>query len=67
MVGSWLDGYVLAGNQRYRGYTLNAQASVSDNTLVTTGRLRVSSTYGMSWSSLLIRPNVPGRVPPQGQ
>lgn len=66
-VGSWLDGYVLAGNQQYRGYTLNAQASVSDNILVTTGRVRVPSTYGMSWSSLLIRPNVPGRVPPQGQ
>ena len=65
--GSWLDGYLLAGNQPYRGYTLSATASVSDNVLVTTGRLRVPSTYGMSWSSLLIRPATMGRVPPQGQ
>ena len=65
--GSWLDGYVLAGNQPYRGYTLTTQASVIDNIMVTTGRLRIPSTYGMSWSSLLIKANTMGRVPPQGR
>ncbi len=65
--GSWLDGYVLAGNQPYRGYTLNAMASVTDNALVTVGRLRLPTTYGMSWSSLLIKASTPARVPPQHQ
>ncbi len=55
-VGSWLDGYVLAGNQPYNGYTLPAQTTVNDNVLDTIGRIRVASTYGMSWSSLLIAP-----------
>ena len=55
-VGSWLDGYVLAGNQPYNGYTLPAPATVSDNVLSTEGRMRVISTYGMSWSSLLVSP-----------
>ena len=55
--GSWLDGYVLAGMQPYNGYTLTAQTTVSDNLLSTVGRMRVyGSTYGMSWSSLLITP-----------
>ena len=54
--GSWLDGYVLAGNQPYNGYTIPAQAVVADNILDTIGRMRVASTYGMSWSSLLIAP-----------
>ncbi len=53
---SWLDGYVLAGNQPFNGYTLSAQATVTDNMLVTLGRMRVSSPYGVSWSSLLISP-----------
>jgi hypothetical protein len=61
---SWVDGYVLAGNQPYRGYTLTATAPVTDNILVTTGRLRLPTTYGMSWSSLLIKSNTPGRIPP---
>ncbi len=56
-IGSWLDGYVLAGNQPYNGYTLSTQATVSDNVLDTIGRIRVISTYGMSWSSLLVSPN----------
>ena len=64
--GSWLDGYVLAGNHRYQGYTLSATASVTDNILVTVGRLRLETTYGMSWSSLLIKPAMLGRVPPLG-
>jgi len=55
--GSWLDGYVLAGNQPYNGYTLSAQTQVSDNVLDTIGRIRVIAGYGMSWSSLLIAPN----------
>ncbi len=63
-MGSWLDGYVLAGNQPYRGYTLTATASVTDNALVTVGRLRLPTTYGMSWSSLLIKSNTSGHVPP---
>ncbi len=54
--GSWLDGFVLAGMQPYNGYTLSAQTSVNDNLLTTVGRIRVESTYGMSWSSLLISP-----------
>lgn len=54
-VGSWLDGYVLAG-QNYTGYTLPATATVTDNVLDTSGRMRVISTYGMSWSSLLVSP-----------
>ena len=54
---SWLDGYVLAGMQPYNGYTLTAQTTVTDNLLSTVGRMRVyGSTYGMSWSSLLITP-----------
>ena len=53
---SWLDGYVLAGNQPYNGYTLSAPATVSDNMLVTLGRMRISSVYGVSWSSLLVSP-----------
>ena len=65
--GSWLDGYVLAGNQPYRGYTLTTSASVSDNVLVAVGRLRMMTTYGMSWSSLLIKPATQGRVPPLQQ
>ncbi len=56
-VGSWLDGFVLAGNQNWVGYTLNTQASVSDNVLDTIGRIRVHANYGMSWSSILISPN----------
>jgi len=63
-VQSWLDGYVLAGNYPYRGYTLTATASVMDHILTTTGRLRLPSVYGMSWSSLLIKPNMPAHVPP---
>ncbi len=54
--GSWLDGYVLAGYQPYNGYTIPAATTVTDNTLVTIGRMRVLSIYGMSWSSLLIAP-----------
>jgi len=54
--GSWLDGYVLAGNQNWNGYTLSAPATVSDQVLDTIGRTRVVSAYGMSWSSLLISP-----------
>jgi hypothetical protein len=54
--GSWLDGYVLAGNQNYVGYTVTAQTTVSDNVLDTIGRMRLPSVYGMSWSSLLITP-----------
>ncbi len=54
--GSWLDGFVLAGMQPYNGYTLSAQTSVNDNLLTTVGRARVQSSYGMSWSSLLISP-----------
>ena len=65
-VQSWLDGYVLAGNHQYQGYTLTAMASVTDNVLTTTGRLRLPTTYGMSWSSLLIKRNIPSRVPPSG-
>jgi len=65
-VGSWLDGYVLAGNQPYHGYTLGAIAAVTDHALVTVGRLRLPTTYGMSWSSLLIKPAAASRVPPQG-
>ncbi|HTZ90047.1 MAG TPA: Ig domain-containing protein [Alloacidobacterium sp.] len=56
IAGSWLDGYVLAGMQPYNGYILNGAATVSDNVLSTIGRERVISTYGMSWSSLLISP-----------
>ncbi|HLY64354.1 MAG TPA: Ig domain-containing protein [Chloroflexota bacterium] len=55
-MGSWLDGYVLAGNQPYNGYTLTAQTTVSDNTFDTIGRMRLPSVYGMSWSSLLVAP-----------
>jgi len=55
-VGSWLDGYVLAGNQNWVGYQLTSQAVVADNMLDTIGRMRALSTYGMSWSSLLITP-----------
>jgi hypothetical protein len=62
---SWQDGYVLAGNQPYKGYTLTAPASVTDNILVTVGRLRLPTVYGMSWSSLLIKPNTPTSVPPR--
>jgi hypothetical protein len=56
-VGSWLDGYVLAGNQSWVGYQIPSQATVTDNVLDTIGRIRVISTYGMSWSSLLIGPS----------
>lgn len=62
---SWQDGYVLAGNQPYNGYTLTAPASVTDNILVTVGRLRLPTVYGMSWSSLLIKGNAPTSVPPR--
>jgi hypothetical protein len=55
-VGSWLDGYVLAGNQPYAGYQLTADTTVNDNVLDTSGRTRALSTFGMSWSSLLITP-----------
>ncbi len=54
--GSWLDGYILAGNQNWHGYTLSSQTTVNDNVLDTIGRMRAISTYGMSWSSLLISP-----------
>ncbi len=57
--GSWLDGYVLAGMQPYNGYTLSSSTAVSDNVLATVGRIRVPSTYGMSWSSLLVSPGNP--------
>ena len=63
-VRSWLDGYVLAGNQPYRGYTVTSPAAVFDKTLTLVGRIRVSSTYGMSWSSLLIKPSTPSHIPP---
>ncbi len=56
-IGSWLDGFVLAGNQNWVGYTISQPATVSDNVLDTIGRIRVHSNYGMSWSSVLISPN----------
>ncbi len=55
-VRSWLDGYVLAGNQPFRGYALTTSAAVTDRTFSSIGRIRVPSTYGMSGSSLLIAP-----------
>jgi hypothetical protein len=64
---SWVDGYVQAGNQPYQGYVLTAATAVSDNILITTGRMRLPTTYGMSWSSLLIRPSGAIRLPPQGR
>jgi hypothetical protein len=63
-IGSWLDGFVLAGNQPYRGYTLTTTVTVSNNRLTSVGRMRIPSTYGMSWSSLLIKPTNTARVPP---
>ena len=59
-VGSWLDGYVLAGNQNWKGYTLTTQANVTDNVFDTIGRMRLLSIYGMSWSSLLVAPTNSG-------
>jgi hypothetical protein len=63
-VGSWLDGYALAGNQPFHGYTLTTMVTVTDNRLTSVGRIRIPSTYGMSWSSLLIKGNTLARVPP---
>lgn len=56
-VRSWIDGYVQAGNQPYHGYTLTTSATVTDKTFNTVGRMRVTSTYGMSWSSLVVAPS----------
>ena len=56
-VNSWVDGYIQSG-QNYVGYNLDAPATVTDNVLNTSGRIRVISTYGMSWSSLLISPSI---------
>ena len=56
-VKSWIDGYVQAGNQPYHGYTLTTPAMVTDQTFNTVGRMRVTSVYGMSWSSLLVAPS----------
>lgn len=53
---SWMDGYVLAGNQPYAGYQLSATTTVSDNILDAIQRMRAFSTYGISGSSLLIAP-----------
>ncbi len=53
---SWVDGYLMAGNQPFHGYTLTTSTTVTDRTLNTVGRMRIGSTYGMSWSSLLIAP-----------
>jgi len=55
-VRSWIDGYVMAGNQPFQGYTLTSPVAVTDNTFNTIGRVRIPSTYGMSWSSLLVAP-----------
>jgi hypothetical protein len=57
ITGSWLDGYVLAGLQPYQGYVIDGSATVTDNVLSAIGRERVTSVYGMSWSSLLISPS----------
>lgn len=56
-VKSWIDGYVQAGNQPFRGYTLITPTTVVDKTFNTVGRMRVPSTYGVSWSSLLVSPS----------
>ncbi len=61
-VGSWLDGYVMAGNRNWAGYNVLAPATVTDNTLDAIGRMRALSVYGMSWSSLLISPNAPPQL-----
>lgn len=66
-IGSWLDGYALAGNQPYRGYKITGSAAVMDRTLTMVGRIRVPSTYGMSWSSVLIKPSAMVQLPPQLQ
>jgi hypothetical protein len=56
-VKSWIDGYVQAGNQPFHGYTLITPTTVVDKTFNTVGRMRVPSTYGVSWSSLLVSPS----------
>ena len=55
VVSSYNDGFLLAG-ARYRGYTSPYTTTVTNGLLQVNGRIRESSTYGMSLSSLLIAP-----------
>ncbi len=53
---SYNDGYLLAGGV-HRGFTQDYQVQVSNGVLQFNGRIRETSKNGMSWSSLLIRPD----------
>jgi hypothetical protein len=55
VVGSYLDGYDLAGG-RFHGWTKQLKATVSNGVLEVGERIRVSSVYGISISSLEITP-----------
>lgn len=58
-----LDGFVLAGNQPYKPWTITVPATVSNGLLDITGRIRKLNgvVYGMSWGSVMI---TPGTLPP---
>jgi hypothetical protein len=60
VVSSYNDGFLLAGSHLYHGYTTSYSATVSNGLLQFNGRIRESSNYGMSVSSLLISPGVSG-------
>lgn len=55
VVASFLDGYSLAGD-RFHGWSKQLNATVSNGVLELGERIRVASVYGVSMSSLEIRP-----------
>ena len=55
VVASYLDGFDLAGGP-FKGWTKHFNATVSNGVLEAGARIRESSTYGISLSSLLIIP-----------
>jgi hypothetical protein len=57
VVSSYNDGFLLAGSRQFHGYTTPYTATVSNGLLRFNARIRESSTYGMSLSSLLISPS----------
>lgn len=61
VLGTLLDGYILAGNRQYHGYTQTYSVPVNNNVLDFNARVRALSAEGMSISSLEI---VPGSSPP---
>ena len=53
----YVDGYVAAGNQSWKGFNLQTTATVSNGLLYITSRQRAGSNYGSSMSSILITPS----------